>query len=331
MTHGMKFALTQSAVIGFGFGTQGQEAGEQSGIFAAFALLEQATDVIGIFNILVASVVARMLRDKFLASVNCEGFGFDPQFEQGSGVFEGHGITVGFEGDTATVGSTYTAAAADIIAGQWQGLEGWLFLFEGVAGALARLAMEPHVSHLLHPAARLGVECFQGTDFQTIEEVLLNVADGVFHAPFLVSPPDITGHRFEAVVRSKIQVTGIEDRSVAGDAVQYRGLKIIVHGAPSTCAEVFQRVAVGGQEAFHTLAQVKLHKEQAAVTEQRSEVMELAQAVPDAHQTMGSPVNLHAIARFEGQFEERLVTHRTHRGNEVMKDGSAAGVTVFGT
>jgi hypothetical protein len=40
---------------------------------------------------------------------------------------------------------------------------------------------------------------------------------------------------------------------------------------------------------------------------------------------------LHAIAGLEGQFEESLVTHRAHRGDEVMKDGSAAGVTVFGT
>ena len=184
MPHGMKFPLTQSAIVGFGFGTQGQEAGEQGCIFAAFALFEQATEVIRIFNILVASVVAWMLRDKLLASVNCDGIGFDPQFQQGSGVLEGHGITVGFESDPATVGSTYAAAAADIVAGQWQGLEGWLFLFEGVAGALARLAMEPHVSDLLHPAARLGVECFQGTDFQTTQEVLLDVADGVLHAPF---------------------------------------------------------------------------------------------------------------------------------------------------
>src|SRR6201993_3192336 len=238
---------------------------------------------------------------------------------------------VGFESDPAAVGSTHAAAGADIVAGQRQGLEGWLFLFEGVAGTLAHLTMEPHVSDLLHPAARLCIERFQGTDFQTTQEVLLDVADGVLHAPFFVSPPDITGHRFEAVVCSKIQVTGIKDRSVAGDALQHSALKIIVHGAPSTCAEVFQGVAVGGQEAFHALAQEKLHKEQPAVTEQRSEVMELAQAVSDTHQTMSGPVNLHAIAGLEGQFEEGLVTDRAHRGDEVMKDGSATGVTVFGT
>src|ERR1700757_856779 len=138
MTHGMKFALTQSAVVGFGSGAQGQEAGKQSGIFGAFALLEQATDVIRIFNILVASVAAWMLRDKFLASVNCDGIRFDPQFQQGSSVFEGHRIAVGFESDPAAVSGTHAAAAADIVAGQWQGLQGWLFLFESVARSLAR-------------------------------------------------------------------------------------------------------------------------------------------------------------------------------------------------
>jgi hypothetical protein len=36
----MKFPLTQSAVIRFGFGTQGQEARKQGSIFGAFALFE---------------------------------------------------------------------------------------------------------------------------------------------------------------------------------------------------------------------------------------------------------------------------------------------------
>src|SRR5260370_37899565 len=99
MTHGMKFALTQSTVIGFGFGTQGQETSKQDSIFGAFALLEQTTDAIRIWNILVASVVAWMLRDKFLAPVNCKGSGFDPQIQQRAGVFVEHRIAVGRGGD----------------------------------------------------------------------------------------------------------------------------------------------------------------------------------------------------------------------------------------
>src|ERR1700732_2836162 len=111
--------------------------------------------------------------------------------------------------------------------------------------------MDSEISHLLHPAARLGIECFQAADLQTIEEVLLDVSDRVLDAPFFVASPDITRHRLEAVVSGKIQITRIKDRSATRQPLQYSRLKIVVHGAPGTCTVVFQRVTVSGQEAFH--------------------------------------------------------------------------------
>ncbi|MGA8482356.1 MAG: hypothetical protein WB696_30665 [Chthoniobacterales bacterium] len=57
-------------------------------VLCAFTLGEQADQVIGIFNILVASVAARMLGDEFLASVNDDSVVFDTQFQQCAGVFE---------------------------------------------------------------------------------------------------------------------------------------------------------------------------------------------------------------------------------------------------
>jgi hypothetical protein len=62
-------------------------------------------------------------------------------------------------------------------------------------------------------------------------------------------------------VCGKVQIARIKGGSLAGDALQHSALQIVVHGAPSASAKVFQRVTVGGQEAFHTLAQEKLHKE----------------------------------------------------------------------
>jgi hypothetical protein len=59
--------------------------------------------------------------------------------------------------------------------------------------------------------------------------------------------------------------------------------------------------------------------------------MKFARTLAHTHQAMSSPVDLHTVASFEGQFQEGLVTHRPHRGNELVKDGSAAGVTVLGT
>jgi hypothetical protein len=46
------------------------------------------------------------------------------------------------------------------------------------------LAMDSDIRHLLHPSARLGIECFQAADLQTIEEVLLDISDRVLDAPF---------------------------------------------------------------------------------------------------------------------------------------------------
>src|ERR1700758_953187 len=120
--------------------------------------------------------------------------------------------------------------------------------------------MNSDVSDLLHPAARLDIERFQRTDFQTIEEVLLDVSDRVLHAPLFVSPPNITSHRLEAIVCGKIKIPGIKNRRTTGKPLQYGALKIVVHGAPRGPLKVFQRVAMGGQEAFHTLAQEELHK-----------------------------------------------------------------------
>src|ERR1700757_621616 len=57
--------------------------------------------------------------------------------------------------------------------------------------------------------------------------------------------------------------------------------------------------------------------------------MEFAHTLPDAQQAVRSPVYLHAIARFKGQFEEGPVPDRPHRGYEVVQDRSGAGVTVF--
>ena len=180
-----------------------------------------------------------MLGDEFLASVNDDSVGFDTQFQQCSGVFERHSVAVRFEGDPAAVGGAHTAAAADIVTGQWQWLERWLFLLEEIAGTFARFAVEADVGYLLHPTARLSIECCQRADFHAAQEVLLDVTDGVLHAPFFVAPPDITGHRLEAVVSGKIQVARIKSGSLAGDALQHSALQIVVHGAPSASAKVF--------------------------------------------------------------------------------------------
>ena len=117
--------------------------------------------MIGIFDVLIACVAAWVLCDQVLTSVNYDGVGLDTWFQQGSDVFERYSVVVGFEGDRAAVGGAHATAAADIVTGESQGLEGWLFLLEEVAGPFAHFAVEADVGDLLRPTTRLGIECFQ--------------------------------------------------------------------------------------------------------------------------------------------------------------------------
>jgi hypothetical protein len=92
--------------------------------------------VIGIFDVLIACVAAWVLCDQFLTSVNYDSVGLDTQFQQGSGVFERYSVVVGFEGDPAAVGGGHATAAADIITGEWKGLEGWFSCLKRSQGRL---------------------------------------------------------------------------------------------------------------------------------------------------------------------------------------------------
>src|SRR5258708_6620937 len=102
-----------------------------------------------------------------------------------------------------------------------------------------------------------------------------------------------------------------------------------MHDPASAAAEVFQRVPMPGQKAFHALTQEELHKSETAITEYRHEVMQFAQGFTDADQPMSAPVNLEAIARLEGQLQEGLLTHRPYRGDELLEDRPASGITMF--
>jgi hypothetical protein len=137
----------------------------------------------------------------------------------------------------AAVGGPDAAAHADVVTVQGQRLEGGFFLFEEVAGTPCGFAMGADVGDLFHPGADFDVEGTEAADFPAGEEVSLDVFDGVFDAAFFVAAADVAGDGFEAVVGSEVEVSGVEDRGVTGQALDDGGFQIVMLMCPTAlCA-----------------------------------------------------------------------------------------------
>ena len=63
-----------------------------------------------------------------------------------------------------------------------QGLE--CFHLEKFGWDFAGLSVDTNIGHLIHPITGGDIDALEIGEFQTIEEVLFDVADGIFHPPF---------------------------------------------------------------------------------------------------------------------------------------------------
>ena len=61
-----------------------------------------------------------------------------------------------------------------------------------------------------------------------------------------------------------------------------------------------------------------------------AKIMKLAGGAADLKRAVRSPVDLHAVAGLEGEFEEGGMASGTHFGDERVEDAFAAGVTALG-
>ncbi len=71
--------------------------------------------------------------------------------------------------------------------------------------------MDADVGNRVHPLAGSGIQRAQGVgQFESAQEVLFHVADGVFHTTFFMGLADIAGGRGEAVVSREVEVSWVK-------------------------------------------------------------------------------------------------------------------------
>ena len=116
-----------------------------------------------------------------------------------------------------------------------------------------------------------GVEGRKGRDFQSVKEVLFDVANAVFDPALFVAFTNIAGHGLEAIMSGKVQVTGIEERFLTGGVAHDPDLKIVDHNFLRDAAKELEDSAMAGEKVVNGFGQGEFEVEHPAVTEHHQE------------------------------------------------------------
>ncbi len=115
---GVEAAQLQFGVIPLGAGRDGQEALQQALPPGAPALVEQGLGMIGVFEVLVPVVAARMPGEEGVVVVDADPVRPGFQRQPLRGVFRGHRVAVGLEGDAEAVRGAHGMEVAEVVDGR---------------------------------------------------------------------------------------------------------------------------------------------------------------------------------------------------------------------
>lgn len=190
----LEAAGAELAVVGFGLGAQGVEGQQPGGIAGAAAAFAQVFGVVGVLEVAVALVAARVGGDQVVGMIEAEPVGEGMQGQALGGVECGHRVAVGVDDDAAAVGDPHDAGHGRVGGHRRQRAQGGGFQGEEFARGLAGLLVEAHVGHCLQPLARGDVERVEGgRHLQAGEEVVFDVADEVLDLPLFVGLAHVAG------------------------------------------------------------------------------------------------------------------------------------------
>ena len=203
-------------------GRRGREEAQQQALFAgALALREQSFDVVGVFDVLVPTIVASVAGDELVVEVDANPvrIGFDRQSTVS--IADGDGIMIGVHCDAELARSNTGEGACDVI-GVWvKRPEMRSFLQQQIDGSLLCLAVDAHVGDGIEPDLCGGLDGSELGQLEAVEEILFDVANAGFDASLLVGACNIAGFDGKAMMAGKVQISRIEHRGDADEALQH--------------------------------------------------------------------------------------------------------------
>lgn len=187
--------------------------------------------MIGVLDILVTVVAAGMAGDELLLMVQAQVLRIELEGQRRPGIFGRDRVGVGLHRHPELAVGPGRPDDSQVIGKQRQGFEAGLFLLEQFDGLPPGAAVQANIGHRVQPLAGGRVDQCEVVQFQAGQKILLDVADGVFHAALLVRLAHATGGYAEAEVVGEVLVPRIEDRRFADGPPQHGGLKKLSQNA----------------------------------------------------------------------------------------------------
>src|ERR1700689_5958059 len=166
------------------------------------------------------AMAAGMAGDELIVEVDADPVRIGFEHDAAVGVARWNGIMIGVQGDAQLAGGDTGRSAGDVVGVRIERPQMLPLLREQIDGPLLRFAVDAHIGDGVEPHL---CSCLNGTEvgqFDSVQEILFDVAHSRFDAPLLIATTDIARGDRKAVVAGGVVIARIEDRRGAGQALQ---------------------------------------------------------------------------------------------------------------
>ena len=159
--------------------------------------------------------------------------------------------------------------------------------------------------HLIAPQPGLTIAFGQGGEGPARPEGIAHIADGSFHAPFLIAGAHLAGLWREVVMGAQFDQAGIEVNLVAAP-LQHGDFEIVVKNHAGLAVPGLKGMHVAAQEVLRRLIEEELQIQSARIRQRHHEAGQSAAGAAHHHVTEVRPVDLRLLAGKGLQTQERL-------------------------
>ena len=212
---------------------------------------------------------------------------------------------------------------------QGRGQQTGLFFGEGFADrAVVAARPAPLMSDLIAPEQSLPVAFGQCGEGAARPEGIAHIADGAFHASFLIARAHLAGPWREVIVRAEFDQARVKQDLIAA-TFQHGAFEIVVKNHSRLPGPGLKGMNVAAQEVLHGLIEEELQIQCPRIGQRDHEAGQSAPGTAHHHVAEVRPIDLRLLAGKSLQLQERLAALRTQAGHGAPQLHDAAAVSAI--